>query len=475
MATIQKQGRGYKITVSQGRDYTGKKIRKYMTWVPEPGMTERQIKKELDRQAVLFEEKVSSGATANGSMRFADFAEKYMTEYAALYLKPKTFATYTENLSRINQAIGHIRLCDLRTGHINSFYQNLQESGIRNRTTAVCKIDLQAQIGTQRGALTAFSRKAGVSRSTINQALRGQPINKESADAIAQAVKMKTSKVFTLTTHSDPLAPASVISYHRTLSSILGRAVKWGYIQINPADAAEKPSLGPHEAPYLEEADARRLLELLQAEPIRWRAIITFDLLSGLRRQEFLGLRWQDVDLDQHTITIKQTSNYLPGKGVYVSTTKTASSARPLLISTAAVMMLLEYQRWQDEQRAQLGDAWEDQDGRVFTTDTGAPIFPDSVTQWFSKFIARSGMPKVTVHSLRHTYASLMIADGVPLVVVSKQLGHAQTSTTANIYAHAIASAQAKAMQTLDRFNDLVVPEPPAEQAPEDKKKAAGG
>lgn len=475
MATIQKQGRGYKITVSQGRDYTGKKIRKYMTWIPEPGMTERQIKKELDRQAVLFEEKVSSGATANGSMRFADFAEKYMTEYAALYLKPKTFATYTENLSRINQAIGHIRLCDLRTGHINSFYQNLQESGIRNRTTAVCKIDLQAQIGTQRGALTAFSRKAGVSRATINQALAGKPINKESADAIAQAVKMKTSKVFTLTTHSDPLAPASVISYHRTLSSILGRAVKWGYIQINPADAAEKPSLGPHEAPYLEEADARRLLELLQAEPIRWRAIITFDLLSGLRRQEFLGLRWQDVDLDQHTITIKQTSNYLPGKGVYVSTTKTASSARPLLISTAAVMMLLEYQRWQDEQRAQLGDAWEDQDGRVFTTDTGAPIFPDSVTQWFSKFIARSGMPKVTVHSLRHTYASLMIADGVPLVVVSKQLGHAQTSTTANIYAHAIASAQAKAMQTLDRFNDLVAPEPPAEQSPEGKKKAVGG
>lgn len=189
--------------------------------------------------------------------------------------------------------------------------------------------------------MTAFSRRAGVSRATINQALAGKPINKESADAIAQAVEMKTNRAFTLTTHSDPLAPASVISYHRTLSSILGRAVKWGYIQINPADAAEKPSLGQHEAHFLEEADARRLLELLQDEPIRWRAIITFDLLSGLRRQEFLGLRWQDVDLDQHTITVRQTSNYLPGKGVYVSTTKTASSARPLLISTAAVMMLL--------------------------------------------------------------------------------------------------------------------------------------
>ena len=97
-------------------------------------------------------------------------------------------------------------------------------------------------------------------------------------------------------------------------------------------------------------------------------------------------------------------------------------------------------------------------------------MLPDSLTQWFSGFIARSGMPKVTVHSLRHTYASLMIADGVPLVVVSRQLGHAQASTTANIYAHAIASAQAKAMQTFDRFNDLVGAEKPPEKG---MKKAA--
>ena len=133
MATITKQGKGYKITVSQGYDCNGKRIRQYMTWIPEPGMSERQIKKELDRQAVLFEEKILSGTTANGNMRFADFSEKFMAEYAQLYLKPKTIATYTENLRRINQAIGHIRLCDLRTGHINSFYQNLQEQGIRNR------------------------------------------------------------------------------------------------------------------------------------------------------------------------------------------------------------------------------------------------------------------------------------------------------------------------------------------------------
>ena len=343
MATIQKQGRGYKITVSLGYDYTGKRIRQYMTWIPEPDMTDRQIKKELERQAVLFEEKVKNGTVADATIRFADFADKYMAEYAKLYLKPKTVRTYTENLVRIKQAIGHIRLCDLRTGHINSFYRNLQESGVRNRVTAVCKLDLQAQIGTQRGALAAFSRSSGVSRATINQAVAGKPISKKSAEAIAAALGMKLTKAFTVTIHGEPMAPASVLSYHRTLSSILTRAVKWKYLQTNPADNAEKPALGRREAAYLEEADARRLLELLQAEPIRWRAIITFDLLSGLRRAELLGLRWKDVDLDAHTITIRQTSNYLSGVGVYVSTPKSDSSARPLPISTAAVMILLEY------------------------------------------------------------------------------------------------------------------------------------
>ena len=78
MATIQKQGRGYKITVSQGYDYTGKRIRQYMTWTPEPGMTDRQVKKELERQAILFEEKVKKGTVADATIRFGDSGARYM-------------------------------------------------------------------------------------------------------------------------------------------------------------------------------------------------------------------------------------------------------------------------------------------------------------------------------------------------------------------------------------------------------------
>ncbi len=99
MATIQKQGKGYKITVSQGYDYSGKRIRQYMTWIPEPSMTERQIKKELERRAVLFEEQVKTGATANANIRFADFAAKYMAEYAQLYTETMLISSSTRNMA----------------------------------------------------------------------------------------------------------------------------------------------------------------------------------------------------------------------------------------------------------------------------------------------------------------------------------------------------------------------------------------
>jgi integrase len=210
------------------------------------------------------------------------------------------------------------------------------------------------------------------------------------------------------------------------------------------------------EAAHLDEDDARRLLELLQDEPIKYRAAISFDLLSGLRRGELLGLRWSDVDFTNETVTIVQTSSYAKGQGIYTDTPKNKTSARPLKLSRSAFLILQEVQEWQEQQQALCGDRWKNEDGRVFTNDEGSPMHPDSLSKWFHEFTKRSGFPGVHVHSLRHTYASLMIADGTPLVVVSRRLGHAQVSTTANIYAHVIASADEKAAQVAEKFSDIV-------------------
>lgn len=389
MATVSKWGNSYKITCSCGYDIYGKQIRQHMTWTPKPGMTERQIEKELQRQTTLFEERTKNALTHDGNIRFQHFAEKFIQEYAKPMLKARTAWGYEQKLERINQAIGHVKLKDLKPAHINSFYANLQEDGMHKQS-------------------------------------------------------------------GGKLSPGTIHTYHRVLSAILFRAVKWGYISANPAARADLPSLKNRKAAYLDEPDARRLLELLHDEPIRWRTMITFDLLSGLRRGELLGLRWGDIDTEAQTIMINQTSNYLPNRGVYIDTPKSSTSNRPLRLSQSAFTLLMEYKAWQDKQREACGDAWRDKDDRIFTADDGAPVFPDSISQWFTKFVKRVCLPKVTVHSLRHTYASLMIADGVPLVVVSSQLGHAQPSTTANIYAHVIASAEAKAAQTFDKFADVI-------------------
>ena len=472
MATIKKQGKGYKITVSHGYDINGKQLREHMTWVPPAGMTEKQLEKELQRQAVLFEDQVKHSATHDGNIKLVDFTALFLKDYAYPTLKVRNAYGYEERMARVNQALGHIKLKDLKPGHLAAFYANLQEEGMRCQRRARCKVDFKAWMKERHTTMAALSRDTGVSIWSFKQMRDGNVIDQASAERIASALGEKYDQLFELQRDMTPLKPGTIHTYHRILSAVLYRAVKWGYIKSNPASCMDLPSLKDRKAKYLDEPDARRLLELLRDEPIRWRAIITFDLLSGLRRGELLGLRWEDVNLDAQTITISQTSNYIPPKGVYTDSPKTATSNRPLKLSRSAFLLLLEYKQWQDAQREALGDAWMDEDGRVFTRDDGRPLFPDSVSQWFTKFVKRTGLPKVTVHSLRHTYASLMIGDGTPLVVVSHKLGHAQPSTTSNIYAHVIASAEERATNTFSRFDDLVVPG--AELPRDEKKKAAG-
>ena len=141
MATIQKRGESYKISVSCGYDLNGTQIRRTMTWTPPEGMTKRQTDKELNRQATLFEEKCRTGQVLDGSIKFADFAEKWFKDYAEKQLRPRTIGSYKEMLPRINAALGHIRIDRLQPHHIVSFYNNLAEAGVRADGKQRCIVD----------------------------------------------------------------------------------------------------------------------------------------------------------------------------------------------------------------------------------------------------------------------------------------------------------------------------------------------
>lgn len=169
-----------------------------------------------------------------------------------------------------------------------------------------------------------------------------------------------------------------------------------------------------------------------------------------------MRLEWKDVNFNSGVITVSRASIYIPKEGVISDTTKNDTSQRSIKAPTAAIQMLKDFKAWQYEQRFRMGDRWQNSD-RLFTTAEGKPIHPDTITGWFHDFIKRNNLPHITIHSLRHTNATLMINSGVPITTIAARLGHANPSTTTKIYTHAIKSADAAAAETLDNiFKDNV-------------------
>lgn len=146
---------------------------------------------------------------------------------------------------------------------------------------------------------------------------------------------------------------------------------------------------------------------------------------------------------------ISRSSQYIGDKTIITKEPKTRSGIRHFAMSETLCRILKEYRRWQMEQRIKAGTDWQNTD-RLFTQWNGLPIYPDTVTDWFAKFIKRSELPYVTLHSLRHTNATLMIAEGIDVCAVSRRLGHASTATTLNIYAHALKSKDKAAAEVID-------------------------
>ncbi len=453
MASTIKRGDTYTIRVSAGYDINGKKILHNMTWKPSPGMTPKQIEKELNRQSVIFEEKVKSGLYIGSDVRFSDFAERWMNDYAKKQLRAKTIAQYESLLPRINAAMGHLKLERIQPHHLLSFYDNLSEKGIRNDTKYVCTVDLKELIKKKKQTFEKIAKKGGISEQSITSAAKGNNVSKKTATAISSALGVKLDKIFKSATEEKTLSGKTLQHYHRLISSIMNTAVQWQVISSNPCQRVKPPKAERKEAEYLDESQAFELLQCLENEPIIYKTLFTVILYSGMRRGEACGLEWSDIDLDNGIVDINKSSLYLPQKGIYDDDTKNATSRRVIKLPAPAVDALKALKVYQTQERLKLGDQWHNTD-KVFTRWNGEPIHPDTVTGWFKKFTERHNLPPVHVHSLRHTNATLMIFNGADIKTVSHRLGHADVTTTGNIYTHAIKTADERVAETLtDIFN----------------------
>jgi integrase len=243
------------------------------------------------------------------------------------------------------------------------------------------------------------------------------------------------------------LAPATVSNIHVVLRKALADAEDAGLIPRNPADKAKppRPKSQGGELRYWTPGELREFLELLDGH--RLEAAFHLLAMTGARRGEVAGLRWVDVDLDGARITIRQT--LLNGDGeVYVSSPK-SYRGRTVDLDQATVDKLREHRDRQQLEKA-ARRRWEDS-GFVFTREDGSAVNPATLTRAFRWIVDRSELPRIRLHDLRHTHASIAVKAGVPIGVVSERLGHASPEFTLHRYSHVMPGMQREAADAIAR------------------------
>jgi len=237
--------------------------------------------------------------------------------------------------------------------------------------------------------------------------------------------------------------------HHALLSAALHAAQRQELLDRCATDRAEPPKFVRKEASFYTAADLKRLYALLDGHWLEMVVHLAGSL--GLRREEICGLKWECVEFDRRTISIT-AARTTAGALIVDKDTKNRSSARVLYMGDDIFRLLLRERQRQKDMEKTMGKAWP-RTGLVAVDDKGLPFSPNRLTEAFTRFIRRSGLPPITLHGLRHTFATVASAQGAPLFDIGKALGHSTPSTTGRIYTHLSDQLHA---QTLERVADAL-------------------
>ena len=388
--SIEKRGKSsYRLTVSEGFDLNGR-----------PMIHRKTIhgtKKEAEVELAKFVTEVQNGLVIDGkSLKFSEFVDVWKRDYGSKELAPTTYKRYCRLLeTRILPYFGHFYINKIRPTDIMKFYDLLEKD-------------------------TQLVRKKGNNGS-------------------------KTKK---------PLSGKTILEHHRLLRAMLHRAVYWQLIVSNPAERVQSPRAKKPKRRSYDDEQTKILLENLEkltVEDTKYKVAIILTIFTGVRLGELMGLEWQDVDFRNGIISINRSSQYLSDMGVFTKVPKTESSIREIAIPEFIISLLEEYKLWYEEQKSLYGELWTNSN-RLFVQADGKPMHPSSISKWFVKYVGTIGLPVINFHGLRHTNASLLVAQNVDIAVVSARLGHAQISTTLGFYVHPLLSHNRKAGYALENL-----------------------
>lgn len=416
MANIEKRGNNYRIVVSSGYDINGKKIRKYKTVIKPDDVTEKKWEKEIQAIALDFERDVQRGLYINPNTSLKDYLDKWFEEYADKQLQPRTLQSYHYELdTKILPALGHIKLNKLTPINILSFLNNLTEDGIRED-----------------------GKPGGYSDRTIKY-------------------------------------------QWQILSSALQQAVYWQIVPENPCKRVKPPKnikdnnekITDTKINYYNEEQTKLLFDIIVDELAKYKVATYIAIFCGLRVGEILGLTWNDIDFENKTMVINKSRSHTKESGMFTKYPKNKTSIRKLNIPDILVKQLQEYKVSLNAEKASCGDLWSEEWDKtpwILTQWNGEGMYHNTLTSWITKTIKKYNrnidanedipkeekeihkLPVISFHKLRHTSATLLIGQNTDIRTVSARLGHAQTSTTMNIYVHGLNSLDLKASDSLENL-----------------------
>jgi integrase len=242
------------------------------------------------------------------------------------------------------------------------------------------------------------------------------------------------------------LAPKTVRNCHIVLRRALADAERLGLVTRNPAAVAKTVSAPRVEQKTWSSEEIQRFFDAVAGE----RLSMAFVLLAttGMRRGEVLGLRWEDVDLDERALSIVQTLTTVSGR-VHIGPPKTGKSRRRVSLDTVTFDALKAHRTRQLEERLAAGDAWSNDGDLVFTDELGGPVHPDRFSRLFDRIARDAELPRIRLHDLRHSYATLALKAGVHPKVVSERLGHSTIAITLDLYSHVAQGLDADAAELI--------------------------
>lgn len=247
------------------------------------------------------------------------------------------------------------------------------------------------------------------------------------------------------------LSARTVRMTHAVLSSAMKQAVRWHMLPRNPCEFVDLPRMARKEMQALSPEEASQFLEAAKADKLG--IVLSFALATGMRPEEYLALKWSDVDLQAGNATVQRTLVWRKGGGWYFGEPKTSRSRRTIPVPRTLVADLADHRRKQGESRLKKGADYQNND-LVFATSEGTPILlRNLVRRHFRPVITRAKLPETfRLYDLRHSCATLLLSAGENPKVVSERLGHASIVLTLDTYSHVLPSMQQAATEKLERI-----------------------